>query len=125
QVAMTELLAPVLFDTMREELPEHQDQLKKINAIVVYEILKDGKLAGKWTMDFKKSPNEVYEGEPKNGAKPNCTVTMEDETFVALSAGELDPVKAFMSGKVKAKGNIMLMQKLSNVLKNANAKAKL
>lgn len=34
-------------------------------------------------------------------------------------------LQAFMSGKVKAKGNIMLMQKLTTVLKNANAKAKM
>ncbi|KAF8374177.1 hypothetical protein PRIPAC_80606 [Pristionchus pacificus] len=124
---MADLLSPVLFETIREELPEYQSELnaKKINAIVVYEITKDGKPACTWTMDFKTKPNEVYEGLPKNGAKPNVTVTIDDEIFVAVSAGELDPVKAFMSGKVKAKGNIMLMQKLTTVLKNANAKAKM
>ncbi|GMS92301.1 hypothetical protein PENTCL1PPCAC_14476, partial [Pristionchus entomophagus] len=120
-------LSSVLFETIREEIPEYQvsNELKKVNAVVQYEILKNGQPVGKWTMDFKSSPAEVYEGEPRNGAKPACVVTIEDEVFVAIAAGELDPVKAFMSGKVKAKGNIMLMQKLTMVLKNANAKAKI
>lgn len=38
---------------------------------------------------------------------------------------ENSKLQAFMSGKVKAKGNIMLLQKLSAILKNVNAKAKL
>ncbi|GMS85386.1 hypothetical protein PENTCL1PPCAC_7561 [Pristionchus entomophagus] len=122
---MPEILSSELFHTIKEELPNNQAELKKVNGIVVYEILKDGKPAGTYTMDLKSPPGDVYEGTPKAGAKPNVTVTIEDEVFVALAAGELDPVKAFMSGKVKAKGNIMLLQKLSNILKNVNAKAKL
>ncbi|KAF8372720.1 hypothetical protein PRIPAC_79149 [Pristionchus pacificus] len=118
-----DILAPVLFETMGEELPEYQKELKSVNAIVLYEILKDGQPAGKWTMDFKCAPARVYAGEPENGAKPNVTVTMEDQIFVALAAGELDAVKAFMTGKVKAKGNIMLMQKLNTVMTNARKRA--
>ncbi|GMT25919.1 hypothetical protein PFISCL1PPCAC_17216 [Pristionchus fissidentatus] len=120
-----DILSPVLFETIKEELPSYGADLKKINGIVLYEILKDGKPVGKWTMDFKTPPGDVYEGEPRNGAKPSVSVTMEDSVFVELAAGELDPVKAFMSGKAKAKGNIMMLQKLSNVLKKANAQAKL
>ncbi|KAF8360502.1 hypothetical protein PRIPAC_87425 [Pristionchus pacificus] len=122
---MPEIISATLFDTIKEELPNNQAELKKVNGIVVYEILKDGKPAAKYTMDLKSPPGDVYEGDPKGGAKPNVSVTIEDEVFVALAAGELDPVKAFMSGKVKAKGNIMLLQKLSAILKNVNAKAKL
>ncbi|GMR37620.1 hypothetical protein PMAYCL1PPCAC_07815 [Pristionchus mayeri] len=122
---MPEILSATLFETIKEELPNNQAELKKVNGIVVYEILKDGKPAGKYTMDLKSPPGDVYPGDPKAGAKPNVSVTIEDEVFVALAAGELDPVKAFMSGKVKAKGNVMLLQKLSNILKNVNAKAKL
>jgi putative sterol carrier protein len=39
------------------------------------------------------------------------------ENFVALAKGELDPMAAFMSGKLKVQGDIMLAQKLGPLLK--------
>jgi putative sterol carrier protein len=44
---------------------------------------------------------------------------------VKLVAGELDAMKAFMGGKLKIKGNIMLAQKLQVLFDAAKPKAKL
>lgn len=71
-------------------------------------------------MDLKSG--KVYEGQPKEGCKPNTTLTISDEDFVQLAVGKLNPQTAFMRGKLKIAGNIMLAQKLGPLLK---AEAKL
>jgi len=50
----------------------------------------------------------------KNG-KPDCTITVEDDDFLKLMVGKLNPQRAFMMGKLKIKGNIMLLQKLNSL----------
>lgn len=65
-------------------------------------------------MDLKKAA--VYEGGPKDG-KPNTTLTVSDEDFIELASGKLNPQTAFMRGKLKVTGNLMLAQKLGPLLK--------
>jgi putative sterol carrier protein len=48
-----------------------------------------------------------------------------DDTFVELADGKLDGQKAFMTGKLKTKGNMMMATKLGPVLAAAKPKAKL
>ena len=67
-----------------------------------------------WTIDLKQT-GTVYKGEPKS--KPNVTIILSDETFTQLAEGKLDGQKAFMTGKLKTKGNMMLATKLNDVLK--------
>lgn len=63
-----------------------------------------------------KSP-AVYEGPPKNNIKTDTTLTISDENMVNLALGKLNPQVAFMKGKLKITGNIMLTQKLVPLLK--------
>jgi cytoskeletal protein CcmA (bactofilin family) len=44
------------------------------------------------------------------------------DTFVALADGKLNAQKAFMTGQLKVKGNIMLATKLDGVLKASKGK---
>ena len=67
-----------------------------------------------WTIDLK-TTGTVYKGEPKS--KANVTIMLSDETFTQLAEGKLDGQKAFMSGKLKTKGNMMFATKLDGVLK--------
>ena len=71
---------------------------------------------------MKTGSGDVYEGEPKNGVKPSTTMTIDDEDYVKLVEGKLNAQQAFMSGKLKIKGNIMLTQKLGSVLQQEKAK---
>ena len=75
-----------------------------------------------WTLEFK-SKGEVYAGKPK--VKADVTLNMADETFVELAQGKINGQKAFMSGKLKIKGNMMLSTRLDLVLKSAKPSSKL
>lgn len=50
--------------------------------------------------------------------KADVTLTLEDEVFEQLALGKLNPTAAFMAGKLKAKGKIMLAQQLGNIFKS-------
>ncbi|CAN5189549.1 SCP2 sterol-binding domain-containing protein [soil metagenome] len=69
--------------------------------------------AGKIYIDGASSPNTV-----SNDDKPtDATVTMSWDDFMSLSDGKLDPMMAFMQGKLKIAGDMMIAQKLAPLLK--------
>ena len=49
----------------------------------------------------------------------DCTITMADADLMAMAEGKLDGMQAFMGGKLKIKGNMMLAQKLQSILEAA------
>ncbi|XP_037657168.1 peroxisomal multifunctional enzyme type 2 [Choloepus didactylus] len=90
--------------------------VKKVNAIFEWHITKGGNTAAKWTIDLKNGSGAVYQGPAKGSA--DTTIILSDEDFMELVLGKLDPQKAFFSGRLRAKGNIMLSQKLQMILKD-------
>ena len=64
-----------------------------------------------------------YVGEPKG--KADLILTVKDKDFVAMSTGKLNAQSAFMSGKLKIKGNMGLAMKLGPILQAARPKSKL
>ncbi|EGL82102.1 Sterol-binding domain protein [Caldalkalibacillus thermarum TA2.A1] len=50
--------------------------------------------------------------------QPNCTVQLSDQTFHQLMNGQLNPVTAFMTGKLKIQGDMSQAMKLQNLLKS-------
>lgn len=49
-------------------------------------------------------------------AGADCTITISKDNFIALTAGELNPTMAFMSGKIKVAGDMSIAMQLSQVL---------
>ncbi|XP_068994565.1 peroxisomal multifunctional enzyme type 2 [Embiotoca jacksoni] len=90
--------------------------VKKVNAVFGWEITKDGKNAAQWTIDLKNGGGSLHEGPP--GGKADVTFTVSDQDFMEVVQGKLNPQKAFFSGKLKVRGNIMLSQKLEVILKD-------
>ncbi|MFN4289029.1 MAG: SCP2 sterol-binding domain-containing protein [Brevundimonas sp.] len=69
---------------------------------------------GKIYIDGASSPNTVT-----NEDKPaDAVVQMSWDDFLALSEGRLDPMMAFMQGKMKIQGDMMLAQRLAPLLKS-------
>lgn len=66
--------------------------------------------AGTWVADFPNLTVSESDGEAK------CTVEVSEADFNAILAKTLNPQMAFMSGKLKIKGDMGLAMKLGKVL---------
>uniref|UniRef100_A0A665T7G5 Hydroxysteroid (17-beta) dehydrogenase 4 n=1 Tax=Echeneis naucrates TaxID=173247 RepID=A0A665T7G5_ECHNA len=111
------LQSELVFEEIRRRIKDLGSELvKKVNAVFSWEITKDGKNAAQWTIDLKNGGGALHKG-PYPG-KADLTFTVSDENFVQMVQGKLNPQKAFFSGKLKARGNIMLSQKLEVILKD-------
>ncbi len=42
-------------------------------------------------VDLKTGEGQIYQGEPKNAAKPGVTLTLDDDNMVKLVSGKLNP----------------------------------
>uniref|UniRef100_A0A8C1ZF42 Hydroxysteroid (17-beta) dehydrogenase 4 n=1 Tax=Cyprinus carpio TaxID=7962 RepID=A0A8C1ZF42_CYPCA len=91
-----------------------QELVKKVNAVFGWEISRDGRTVREWTMDLKTGGGSLRSG----ASKADVIFTVSDEDFMEVVKGKLNPQKAFFSGKLKVRGNIMLSQKLEAVLKD-------
>jgi len=101
---------------------EKKQQIKKTNGIFELRVKNEEGKEAVWTIDLKKT-GTVYKGPAK--PKADVTIILSDDTFTQLAEGKLDGQKAFMTGKLKTKGNMMMATKLDAVLKTAKTKAKL
>lgn len=111
-----ELKTDLVFAGMEARVEDMPELASKVKAIYEYNILVKGKPAAVWTLDLKNGKGAVYKGPPKDG-KANCVITIEDEDMFNMAVGQLDPQRAFMTGKLKVKGNLLLMQRLRELLK--------
>jgi len=48
----------------------------------------------------------------------DCVIAVSKDDFVALAKGELDPMMAFMSGKLKVSGDMSVAMGLQSVFSN-------
>ncbi|KAF7969549.1 hypothetical protein HWV62_26953 [Athelia sp. TMB] len=99
------------FDGASDE--ERKAMIKKTNGIFQLQVSNPEKQEAIWTIDMKKT-GTVYKGPAK--PKADVTIILSDEVFTQLAEGKLNGQKAFMSGKLKTKGNVMLATKLDGLL---------
>jgi len=46
----------------------------------------------------------------------DCTISVAKDDFIALTNGDLNPMSAFMSGKIKVEGDMGVAMKLQSLL---------
>eukprot|EP00420_Gonyaulax_spinifera_P033828 CAMPEP_0197870222 /NCGR_PEP_ID=MMETSP1439-20131203/978_1 /TAXON_ID=66791 /ORGANISM="Gonyaulax spinifera, Strain CCMP409" /LENGTH=100 /DNA_ID=CAMNT_0043489111 /DNA_START=88 /DNA_END=386 /DNA_ORIENTATION=+ len=94
-----------LFDRMAAAVKAKGPELVKMGGAVFQFVISDAGPEGKFTLDLKNGSGDAKAGED---AKADCTITMKDDDLMAMSEGKLDGMQAFMGGKLKIKGNMML-----------------
>lgn len=73
-----------------------------------------GEEGGEYHIDIADGRGAAGKGAVEN---PNITINMKSEDFVDLATGKLDGTMAFMSGKIKIKGDMGLAMKLQSLLR--------
>ena len=71
-----------------------------------------GDQAGKWAFKIVNGQGEVIPGGVE---KPDVTFTVSDKDWLAITEGKLDAMNAFMTGKLKVTGDMMLAMKVPNL----------
>ncbi len=94
------------FDTLQDRF--EPEAAKGVTAELVYDLKGDG--GGQWTV--KIADGSLAGVEPGGIEKPTLTVMMDTDNFIQLQNGDLDGRKAFLTRKLKVKGNIALAQKM-------------
>jgi putative sterol carrier protein len=67
--------------------------------------------AGRWKVDVEDGKITVTEG----GEDADCVITTSDENFQRIVDGELNPTSAYMTGKLKVKGDMGAALKLQKL----------
>ncbi len=88
------------------------DAAKGMNAVYQYDITGDG--GSQFYTDIKDGALQVKEG---THASPNITITMAAKDYLDLVNGKLNGQMAFMSGKLKIKGDMSLAMKLQSLFR--------
>ena len=83
---------------------------KGVNAVFQFDITGDN--GGSWNVVVKDGDCQVNEG---THASPSVTLTMAPDTWLGMVNKQLNGMQAFMSGKLKAKGDIMLAQRIQSL----------
>jgi putative sterol carrier protein len=68
--------------------------------------------AGSWTVDVSDGQVSVSQD---GDAEADCTIATSEETFLKLVSGEQNPTTAYMTGKVKIKGDMGAAMKLQKL----------
>jgi putative sterol carrier protein len=67
--------------------------------------------AGKWTVSVEDGSVNVSEG----GEDADAVITTSEETFEKIVSGEQNPTSAYMTGKLKVKGDMGAAMKLQKL----------
>ncbi|HZR08667.1 MAG TPA: SCP2 sterol-binding domain-containing protein [Myxococcales bacterium] len=98
-------------EKIAQKLVAKPDISKAVNSVYEFNITGDN--GGVWTVDLTKEPGTVQAGSMGNA---KCTVTCAAPDFMNIVSGKMNPQMAFMSGKLKIKGDMGLAMKLQKVI---------
>jgi putative sterol carrier protein len=73
-----------------------------------------GDEGGKWAI---KIANQMCELIPGGVDEPDLTLIMSDQNWLAIVERRLDPMNAFVTGKIKATGDLPLAMRVPNLFK--------
>ncbi len=101
-----------IFSEMQKRVDANSGKFGGLKAVFQFEIT--GADPGNYSVTVGDGSAKVNEGISDS---PNVTITMASNDFVDMVEGRLDSMAAFMGGKLKVKGDMMLAMQLQTLLK--------
>lgn len=95
------------------------DLVKKMGALYSFNLT--GSETGKWYLDLKSGSGATGKGDPPAG-NPDVTFTMDSNDFYKMFSGAMKPTTAFMSGKLKLKGDMGKAMQLEKIMAQMKSK---
>ncbi|NXU39793.1 HSDL2 protein, partial [Drymodes brunneopygia] len=95
-----------------------EEFVRSTQGVFQFDLSGDG--GGTWYIDLKTSGGSAGFGKPPMTA--DVVMSMSSADFVKMFTGKLKPTMAFMSGKLRIKGNMALAIKLEKVLSQLSSK---
>lgn len=105
-----EITAEQLF----ELLPNYFDAAKAGDIAVTYQFDLSGPQGGTWWVKVADGKATSGKGAAEN---PTTTLSADAEDYVKIATGKLNATTAFMSGKLKIKGDMNMALKLQGLFK--------
>lgn len=95
-----------------KQMPERFNASKagNLNAAVVFDLTGDD--GGQWTVQIADGKCEVLQTAADS---PTATVKMASGDYTDMVSGKLNPMMAFMSGKIKVEGDLNSVMKVQQV----------
>ena len=88
------------------------DAAKGLDAVFQFDITGEG--GGNWNVAVKSGTCQVQEGK---AASPTVTLTMSSDTWLGMVNKQINGIQAFMSGKLKLNGDMLLAQRIPDLFK--------
>ncbi|KAM9367527.1 hydroxysteroid dehydrogenase-like protein 2 [Phaethornis superciliosus] len=95
-----------------------EEFVKSTQGVFQFEL--SGDEGGTWYIDLKTKGGDAGFGKPPTAA--DVVMSMSSADFVKMFRGKLKPTLAFMTGKLRIKGNMALAIKLEKMLTQLNSK---
>ncbi|KYO35146.1 hydroxysteroid dehydrogenase-like protein 2 [Alligator mississippiensis] len=96
----------------------NEDVVKSTQGVFLFEL--SGEEGGTWYIDLKNKGGNTGSGEPP--VKADVIMSMSSNDFVKMFTGKLKPTMAFMSGKLRIKGNMSLALRLEKLVSQLGSK---
>lgn len=88
------------------------DKAAGTNMGILFDLSGDG--GGQYYVDINDGKLDVSQGAPADA--PKATVKMTADDFTAMSTGSLNPMMAFMTGKIKVDGDLNSVMKFQSLV---------
>ena len=101
------------FETVAKAAAANPEAATAPDAIFQFELTGDN--GGTWVLDLKKGKTSDFVSTTAN-PDAGATIHVDSADWVAMVSGDLDPMQAFMGGKIRIDGDMSLAMNLQSVM---------